>query len=101
MVGARRILPAGWAAYVASPTPQAVIGYGASFFTNAGPSLGAIRRRAAGAPADSFFALGNSGQVVLIVPSRHLVIVSLGFALDASNRGPVYGVLELLAHVRS
>lgn len=97
VVGERRILPAGWAAYSASPTPEAEIGYGAGFFTNVGASRGAAHRRAWGAPADSFLALGNSGQVVLIVPSHRLVVVSLGFSLDDSNRTPVEGAAGLAA----
>lgn len=97
MVGATRVLPEGWVAYTAQPTPQAELGYGAGFFTNLGPSTGAARRRTWGAPADSFFALGNSGQVVLIVPSHRLVVVSMGFSLDDSNRAPVEGASRLAA----
>ena len=48
-------------------------------------------------PANAFFALGNSGQIVLIVPSRKLVIVSLGFSLDPTNRAPVEAVARLTA----
>lgn len=97
MVGDTRVLPEGWVAYSARPTPQAEIGYGAGFFTNVGTSQGATARRAWGAPADSFLALGNSGQVILVVPSHRLVVVSLGFSLDASNRGPVKGASRLAA----
>lgn len=91
----RRILPEGWVAYSAAPTPQAELGYGAGFWTNAGPSAGATRRRGWGMPPDSFFGLGNSGQVVLVIPSRRLVVVSLGFALDPTNRAPMQGVARL------
>lgn len=95
VVGGRRILPQGWVAYSAKPTDISDAGYGAGFWTNLGNSPGAERRKAWGLPADSFFALGNSGQVVLIAPSSKLVIVSMGFDLDPSNRRPVAAVARL------
>jgi CubicO group peptidase (beta-lactamase class C family) len=97
--GGRRVLPEGWTGYSASPTPSAPLGYGAGFWTNRGPSTGAINRRSWGMPADSYFALGNSGQIVLIAPAEHLVLVSLGYSLDSTNRTPVKAVAELAAAV--
>ncbi|SKA40018.1 hypothetical protein SAMN02745126_06301 [Enhydrobacter aerosaccus] len=95
VVEGRRLLPEGWVDYSARPTPPAEAGYGAGFWTNRGESEGARRRRSWGMPADSFFALGNSGQIVLIAPSRRLVIVSLGFSLDPTNHTPVEAVARL------
>jgi CubicO group peptidase (beta-lactamase class C family) len=95
----RRILPEGWVAYSASPTPQAEWGYGAGFWTNRGTDPGSRRRQSWGMPADAFFALGNSGQIVLVVPSARLVIVSLGFAVDPTNRPPVEAAARLTAAV--
>lgn len=95
----KRLLPEGWVAYSAAPTPQAEWGYGAGFWTNRGGDAGSRRRQAWGMPGDAFFALGNSGQVVLIAPSRRLVIVSLGFAVDPDNRVTVEAVARLAAAV--
>jgi CubicO group peptidase (beta-lactamase class C family) len=52
--------------------------YGAGFWTNAGPSEFAARRIKGGMPADTFFASGNRGQRIYIVPSERLVVVRLG-----------------------
>jgi CubicO group peptidase (beta-lactamase class C family) len=99
MAGGRRILSASWVAQAAAPTPLAPLGYGAGFWTNLGDTAAAARRRAWGMPEGSFFAMGNSGQVILVAPAERLVIVSLGFSLDASNRETVQGVAALAAAV--
>lgn len=65
----QRILPEGWRTYVSAPSgpqPQGPFGYGASFW---------LMNRTDGVPADTFFANGNRGQYVVIVPSRNIVIV--------------------------
>jgi CubicO group peptidase (beta-lactamase class C family) len=78
VVGGKRILPEGWTRYSASPTPNALVGYGAGFWTNLGDSFGANYRIENGWPRDAFFAKGSIGQYVIVIPSRHLVIVRLG-----------------------
>jgi len=75
-----RILPKGWAKYVATPAPQqppaaradgsAIPGYGAQFWL--------YNERFPELPNDSFAALGNRGQILLIIPSKNLVIVRRG-----------------------
>jgi CubicO group peptidase (beta-lactamase class C family) len=74
----KRILPEGWAAYSAAPTPNAWVGYGAGFWTNLGDSLGAEYRIGHGWPRDAFFAKGTIGQFVIIIPSERLVIARFG-----------------------
>jgi CubicO group peptidase (beta-lactamase class C family) len=68
-----RILPEGWARYVATPGPQQPegdsAGYGAQFWLYGGR---------AGLPADTFAANGGLGQFVMIIPSRNLVVVRRG-----------------------
>ncbi|MDC0887131.1 serine hydrolase [Altererythrobacter sp.] len=68
-----RILPEGWVEYVSSPSgPQPEgrnIGYGAGFW---------LFDQNEGIPADTFAAMGNRGQYVVIVPSRDVVIVRRG-----------------------
>jgi CubicO group peptidase (beta-lactamase class C family) len=75
--GGQRILPAGWAKFVATPAPAQPpsaatggAGYG-GFFWLLGPRQGM--------PEGTYFMNGNRGQYVLIVPAKKLVIVRRGF----------------------
>jgi len=74
----RRILPEGWVDYSRRSTLGS--GYGAGFYTNDGPSRGAARRVAAGFPKDGFFASGNRGQRIYVVPSERLVVARFGYS---------------------
>ena len=93
VVGGRRILPAGWVRYSASPTPNAWVGYGAGFWTDQGDSSGASYLVERGWPRDAFFARGTPGQYVIVVPSLRPVIVRLGrsanWPTDADGVVPV------------
>ncbi len=67
-----RILPEGWVKYVTTPSgpqPPSGFGYGAGFW---------LLNKEDGVPPDTFAALGNRGQHVVIVPSRNVVIVRRG-----------------------
>lgn len=68
-----RILPEGWVKYVTTPSgPQpttGTFGYGAGFW---------LLNREEGVPPDTFAAIGNRGQYVVIIPSRQVVIVRRG-----------------------
>jgi len=78
----KRILPEGWADYVAAPAPaqppnragekadKPGRGYGAQFWRY---------ENYPGVPNDTYAALGNRGQFVIIVPSRNVVIVRRGY----------------------
>jgi hypothetical protein len=74
----QRILPEGWVDYSRRSTLGS--GYGAGFWTNEGPSKGAARRVAAGFPRDGFYATGNRGQRIYVVPSRRLVVARFGYS---------------------
>lgn len=71
-----RVLPKGWVAYSRRPTLGS--SYGAGFWTNGGSSEFAALRIKGGMPADAFFASGNRGQRIYIIPSERLVVVRLG-----------------------
>ena len=68
-----QILPENWREYVSNPSgPQPEgrpFGYGAGFW---------LFNATEGVPNDTFAALGNRGQYVVIVPSRNVVIVRRG-----------------------
>jgi CubicO group peptidase (beta-lactamase class C family) len=68
----RRLLPAGWMRTMTSPSgpqPPSGPGYGATMWLF-GPKQGL--------PDGSFAAQGNRGQYVLVIPSRHLIVVRRG-----------------------
>lgn len=67
-----RLLPAGWMRYATTPSgpqPAQGPGYGATFWL-----LGKIP----GLPPESFAAIGNRGQFVIVIPSHRTVIVRRG-----------------------
>ncbi|WP_298917243.1 serine hydrolase [uncultured Algimonas sp.] len=81
-----RILPVGWSDYVSAPAPvqpwgkgerpedndadEGYRGYGAQFWRYLDYP---------GVPNDTYAALGNRGQFLIIVPSRNIVIVRRGY----------------------
>ncbi len=77
----KRILPKGWASYVATPAPaQPPLkrnadsnnpGYGAQWWL--------FNERFPDIPNDSYAAMGNRGQFLMIVPSRNIIIVRRGY----------------------
>lgn len=76
-----RILPKGWATYVATPAPaqppkaadgRPTRGYGAQWWLY--PDF-------PGLPSDTYAALGNRGQILMIIPSKNLLLVRRGYDL--------------------
>jgi CubicO group peptidase (beta-lactamase class C family) len=78
----RRILPAGWMRFMTTPAPAAPEGeYAAHWWLKLRPNRGA-GARAPRLPPDAYHAAGHGGQYVTVVPSREVVIVRLGHAVD-------------------
>jgi CubicO group peptidase (beta-lactamase class C family) len=96
IVDGERILPEGWVAYSTRPTLDSA--YGSGFWVNAGQSFDARGRVQAGMPADAYFASGNFGQRVVIVPSQRLVIVRFGATIDPPDFD-IRGLTRLVADV--
>jgi len=88
----RRILPAGWVDFARTRGPAANgATYGAGFWITP-PAGDAARPHALvpDGPADLFTAQGHEGQLVVVVPSKDLVVVRLGH-LDDSHGWPALG----------
>lgn len=99
VAGGRRVLPDGWVRYVTTPTAQAPQGsYGAHWWLNAGEPGDAGNRPWPSLPADAYAARGYSGQWVLVIPSRELVLVRLGISFpDDGEDGTVALATRVLA----
>ncbi|MBN3788243.1 serine hydrolase [Burkholderia sp. Ac-20353] len=95
VVDGKRVLPEGWVRW--STTPGAGTNYGAGWWVN---RRDASTQPAAGGKtgmplmpsvtADAFYALGNLGQFVVVVPSSRLVVVRVG----RSHR-PFFGIADV------
>jgi CubicO group peptidase (beta-lactamase class C family) len=85
--GGQRILPEHWIEYSRSSTLGSP--YAAGFWTNDGPSESAAARVARGFPKDGFFASGNRGQRIFIIPSERLVVARFGYSPE-----PNFGISE-------
>lgn len=69
----RRLLPEGWVAYCAAPTPPSGGRYGAHWWLRASERDDGRRL-----PPDAFYGRGHEGQLLAVLPSRDLVVVRLG-----------------------
>jgi hypothetical protein len=90
----QRILPENWVEYSRRSTLGSP--YGAGFWTNDGPSAPAAARVARGFPKDGFFASGNRGQRIYIIPSEHLIVARFGYSPE-----PDFGIVEDLALIKA
>ena len=71
--------------------------YAAGFWTNRSEHPHAKGRVQAGIPRDAFFASGDLGQRVFIIPSQRMVVVRLGDSVDPT--GDIKGVARLIKEV--
>lgn len=91
-----RLLPVGWVEYSTTPveTGDADTAYGAHWWLNRSRD-GSLRMPSV--PEDAYWASGNEGQQVVVIPSEGLVVVRLGFSGDFS--GIDWGLEPLLAAI--
>jgi CubicO group peptidase (beta-lactamase class C family) len=95
VIGDKRILQADWVDFSAAATLDT--DYGAGFWTNRSEHDNAKGRVRAGMPRDSFFASGNLGQRIVILPSQHMVVVRLGDSVAPD--GDIHGLTRLVREV--
>jgi CubicO group peptidase (beta-lactamase class C family) len=76
----KRILPDGWVDFARTAAPASNNGvYGAGFWVNGKPADAPMQFRIlAGGPDSTFGASGVFGQLIVIVPTRDLLVVRLG-----------------------
>ncbi|MCC5948989.1 MAG: serine hydrolase [Nitriliruptoraceae bacterium] len=92
----QRLLPEGWVEASTTPIEQAseATPYGWQWWLNASPD-GQLRM--ADVPADAYWASGNEGQQVVVIPSEELVVIRLGFS--GSFSGVDWGLEPMLAGI--
>ena len=95
IVGGKRVLHEDWVDFSAAATLDT--DYGAGFWTNRSEHERAKGRVRLGIPRDAFFASGDLGQRVVIMPSQHLVVVRLGDSVDPT--GDIRGLGRLVKEV--
>ena len=71
--------------------------YGAGFWTNRSDHPHAKGRVRLGIALKAFFASGDLGQRIVIIPSQHLVVVRLGDFVDPT--GDIRGLGRLVKEV--
>ena len=83
-----RLLPEGWIDYSVKPTPTALNReYGAQFWLNSKPTNDHWRSPWPSAPNDAYHMGGYQGQFVIVIPSKELVVVRLGYTAPGSDEG--------------
>ncbi len=97
IVAGRQVVRPDWVRFVRTPSPL-FAGYGGHFWLNLPVPAGKESALFANqGPADAYAANGHLGQYVIIVPSKNLVVVRLGFTPDA-DRAPVKVALGRLVN---
>lgn len=93
----QQLLPEGWVDYSTTPVQHALEhdrGYGAQWWTN---EVGHGGLRMPTVPPDAYWASGNEGQQLVVIPSEDLVVVRLGLTSDFE--GLDWGLERLLVDV--
>ena len=84
------ILPKSWVNYTRTAAPASKGGYGAQFWLNRSKKL-------PDAPEDMYSCQGHRGQRIFIIPSRHLVVIRLGFSeTEFDHNGFLKGILAAI-----
>ena len=95
VVGDKRILHEDWVDFCAAATLDT--DYAAGFWTNRSEHPSAKGRVRLGIPRDAFFASGDLGQRIVIMPSQRMVVVRLGDSVDPT--GDIRGLARLVKEV--
>ncbi len=95
-----RLLPEGWIAYMATPTPvSGERSFGAHVWLRIPTQYADPASVARRLPADAFHAVGHEGQLLTVIPSWELVTLRLGMTRNP-HRWDHHGFLaDVLAHL--
>jgi CubicO group peptidase (beta-lactamase class C family) len=91
-----QIVPRGWIEFMTTPSPQAP-DYGGMTWLNRSSGAERVVLFPDQGPADAFAAVGHSGQYVIVVPSRQLVVVRLGNTADDLRKPLVSALADIVA----
>mgnify|MGYP002636065756 CR=1 FL=1 len=92
----QQLLAEDWVKYSTTATQTAPLNqYGAQFWLNSATNLATEQRKWPTVPTDAYYMGGYQGQYVVVIPSKELVIVRLGF----TKPGTTSGIEKLLADV--
>ena len=80
-----RILPDGWVDFARTPALDDVDVYGAGFWLEGEGRERPFASYMQAAPSDAYAAEGFQGQMIVIVPSKDLVVVRLGLMTDGRD----------------
>jgi CubicO group peptidase (beta-lactamase class C family) len=95
----KQLLPDDWIEYSTTPTPNnPERNYGAHFWLNADPEQAELGKTWPSLPPDTYSMNGFQGQRVIIVPSKDLVVVRMGFSAGP-NRGIETLVADIIAYL--
>ncbi|MDO9338254.1 MAG: serine hydrolase [Caulobacter sp.] len=86
VAGGLRVLPEGWVRFAREPTIEPT--YGAGWWLEGAPGRRAGPALLGGSPADAFHARGLDGQLILVLPSRRLIVVRLGYTPNGVTGWP-------------
>ena len=95
----QQLLPINWMSYSTTPTPtNDTNNYGAQFWLNHNPVNKEKKRSWPLLPSDTYNMSGYQGQSVVIIPSKDLVVVRLGFT-PAGNTGVEEMIVDVLKKI--
>lgn len=112
----QRLLPEGWVKYSTTPSKTDPLNhYGAHFWLNLDPTVSedtvssknrsdkdkkVKQRKWSSVPQDAYYMAGFQGQFVVIIPSKDLVVVRLGYRTPGTDSGIeslLAGVIEAVS----
>jgi CubicO group peptidase (beta-lactamase class C family) len=92
VAGGSRVLPEGWVKQSVTPTKASSVdndsyAYGLHFWTNAHANGKLVHKFL---PKDTFFSLGHNGQILMMIPSKKIILIRMAHDTDKLNHGEFF-----------